>query len=269
VNPWSTNPTWQNFSSLYREIVAAREAPNEIGKFHHLTSSLYFGIATLEGFLNQRMRGHLASNTTEKKILDKLRSTRFLTKLEQWPAEILQTSASVAESTMDLIRLFNEIRGDLTHPKTSGHDIYRRLETVDPDRVLIAIAEYCVRFLETRNEVFPYWFFGWNYLNPRPNTHEIFVMGNQQFSHSLVSLGFRVPAWEAGLADAWREQHMSSFSGYLKIKDALDRLGHCEPKIPRFPYKPILCSRWWTEQHHRSCGHVTQEALKHADDASV
>lgn len=266
MNPWSTNPTWQNFSSLYREIAASREAPNEIGKFHHLTSSLYFGIASLEAFLNQQMRACLASKTTEEKIFDRLRKTRFLTKLEDWPSEILQTDPSVAEPTMDLLRLFNEIRGDLTHPKTSGHDVYQRLETVDPDTVVVAVAEYCIRFLETRKEEFPYWLFGWNYLNPRPNTHEIFVIGNQQFSHSLVYLGFRLPAFAAGPSEAWREQQMSSFSGYLALKSALDGLGHCEPKDPQFPYKPILCSRWWTEQHQRSCGHVTREAIKRAVD---
>jgi hypothetical protein len=249
---------------MYREVIAAREAPNEIGKFHHLTSSLYFGIAALEAFLNQQMRSHLASSSTEKRILEKLRGTRFTTKLERWPEEILNSKPSVAAPTLDRIRLFNEIRGDLTHPKTGGHDIYRRLEKVDPDEVLIAVSEYCVCFLETGKEVFPYWFFGWNYLNPRPNTDEIILANNQQFSHSLVSMGFRVPAWQADVADAWRKQHMGTFSGYLQIKDALHKLGHCEPKVDRFPYKPILCSRWWTEEHHRSCGNVTEAALDHA-----
>jgi hypothetical protein len=50
MSPWSTNPYWQSIPSLYREVVAAKEAPNEIRKFHHLISSLYFGIVTLEAF---------------------------------------------------------------------------------------------------------------------------------------------------------------------------------------------------------------------------
>jgi hypothetical protein len=269
VNPWSTDPCWQNFSSLCREAVAAREAPNEIGKFHHLTSSLYFGIASLEAFLNQSMRAHLAARSTEESIFERLRKTRFLTKFGQWPKEILQATPSVAASTMDLLRLFNEVRGDLTHPKTRGDDIYRKLETVDPDSVVTGVAEYIVRFLEVRKEVFPYWLLGWNYLNPRPNTHEIWVINNQQFSHSLLSLGFRLPAWEAGPAAAWREQNMSSFSGYLAIKRGLDGLNRCEPKDPRFPHKPILCQRWWTVDHHRTCGHVTQEAIRRAVDGGA
>lgn len=269
MNPWSTDPTWQNFSSLYREVVAAREAPNEIGKFHHLTSSLYFGIASLEAFLNQEMRAHLVPSASEELIFAKLRKPRFVTKLEQWPKEILSASPSFAQSTMDLLRLFNEIRGDLTHPKTRGDDIYRRLETVDPDLVLRAVAEYIVRFLEVRRVMFPYWVFGWNYLNPRPDSHEIWVINSQQFSHSLRNLGFDLPAWEAGPAEAWRKQNMSSFAGYLAIKRCLDGLDQCEAKDPRFPYKPILCRRWWTEAHHRSCGHVTQEAIRVAVDGDA
>jgi DNA-binding LacI/PurR family transcriptional regulator len=35
----------------------------------------------------------------------------------------------------------------------------------------------------------------------------------------------------------------------------------CEPKSI-FPFKPILCQRWWTSEHHRRCGHVTEQALE-------
>jgi hypothetical protein len=264
MNPWSTDPCWQNFSSLYREVVAAQEAPNEIGKFHHLTSSLYFGIASLEAFINQKMRMHLAKSADEEQIFKVLREGRIMDKLRKWPKEILSETPAVSAEAMAMLRLFNEIRGDLTHPKKDGHDIYRRLETVDPDSVLIAVAEYIVRFYEVDGEVFPYWLFGWNYLNPRPDTHEIIVINNQQFLHSLLTMGFRVPAWEAGAADQWKEKNMSSFAGYLEIKQAIESIGHCEPKNDRFPYQPKLCRRWWTEEHHRSCGHVTKEAIQKA-----
>lgn len=267
MNPCSTNPTWQNYSSLCREVAAAKEAPNEIGKFHHLTASLYFGIATIEAFLNQQMRAHLAlTTTTEQVIFDTLRRPGFSDKLKGWPRQILQADLSIAESTMDLIRLFYKIRGNLTHPKTSGHDIYGELETIDPNTAARVVAEYCVLFLETQGEMFPYWFLGWNYLNPRPNTHEIIMINNQQFSHSLQSMGFHLPTFEARLAEEWRRKNMTSSSGYLTIKDAIDRLDHCEPKNTRFPYKPILCRRWWDQEHHRSCGYISPEAIRRVVD---
>ncbi len=114
--------------------------------------------------------------------------------------------------------------------------------------------------------MFPYWFLGWNYFNPRSDSHEIWLVTNQQFSHSMLNMGFRLPAFEAGPAEAWRDQNMGSFSGYLTLKHALDRLNHCEPKDSRFPFKPTLCRQWWTEEHQRSCGYVSPEAIKQVQD---
>ena len=71
MNPWVTNPVWQNFSSSFCEATTACEARTEIEKLHHLTASLYFGIAALEAFLNQKMRAHLTPVLlkTEKRSL--------------------------------------------------------------------------------------------------------------------------------------------------------------------------------------------------------
>jgi len=264
MNPWSIDPCWQNFSSLYREVVAAQEAPNEIGKFHHLTSSLYFGIASLEAFLNQRIRRYLENEKEEEEVFKVLRNVRIMDKLKKWPKKILSTKPEVTDEAMEMLKLFNEIRGDLTHPKTSGHDIYGRLDTIDPDSVIISVAEYIVRYYETAQEIFPYWLFGWNYLNPRPDTHEIIIINNQQFLHSLAAMRFHVPAWDADAADQWQKANMSSFAGYLKLRGAITSFEGCEPKIDRFPYQPKLCRRWWSEAHHRSCGHVSKEAIQKA-----
>ncbi|MCW9059412.1 MAG: hypothetical protein OQL11_11115 [Gammaproteobacteria bacterium] len=262
MNPWSTNPCWQNFSSLYREVVAAQEAPNEIGLYHHLTASLYFGMAALEAFLNQQMREHLKSNTQEAEIFATLRRGRITDKLRKWPAKILSDNLPISEQAMEFLVLFNEVRGDLTHPKTNGFDIYTRLEKIEPEAVLLSVAEYIVCFYQVRGENFPYWLFGWNYLNPSHDTHEIIIIHNQQFMFSLQGLGFNVPGHEAFAAEQWQKQNMSSFTGYQKLKRSMESLGHCELKNDRFPYQPKLCRRWWIKEHHKSCGYVSQEAIK-------
>jgi hypothetical protein len=91
-------------------------------------------------------------------------------------------------------------------------------------------------------------------------------MNNQQFLHSLLTMGIRVPAWEADKANQWEKENMSSFAGYLQIKHDIDSIGHCEPKNDRFPYQPKLCRRWWTDEHHRSCGHINDSAVWEAID---
>ena len=47
--------------------------------------------------------------------------------------------------TMHLIKNFNEIRGELTHPKKYAHETYSNLELIDPTQVTKTVAEYIAR----------------------------------------------------------------------------------------------------------------------------
>lgn len=259
MSPWMINPAWQNFSSLIREATTAREANTGMEKSHHLTASLYFGIAALESFLNREMRAHLEATKSEEEIFAVLKNEKIMLKIKKWPAELLGKPLTLKDGTLDLITFFNAIRGNLTHPKTHGHDIYEKLESVDPISVIDAVAEYIVRFHEAEETRFPYWLFGWNYLNPRSDSYEI-IINDQQFSFSLQALGFQLsPA-----SEAWRDQYLGTFEGYLDLRQALGSLDRCEPKFDQFPFKPILCRRWWTSEHHWNCGHITNKALAYA-----
>ena len=263
MNPWIPYPPWQNFSSMFREAITAQEARTGMEKAHHLTASLYFGLAALQAFLNQQTRAHMEAKT-EEEIVDVLRKGEIISTLKKWPTELLGKPLNIQSETIKLITLFNDIRGDLTHPKTHGHDIYAKLTTVDPMSVILSVAEYIVRFHETEGTRFPYWLFGWNYLNPRPNSYEIFIINDQQFCFSLQALGFQVVAASPAKADKWLDQNLGTFDGYMTVSQALGSLDRCEPKLGPFPFKPILCRRWWTSEHHRSCGRITDEALNFA-----
>ena len=132
MSPWFINPVWQNFSSLFREATTAQEAKTGMERSHHLTASLYFGIAALEAFLNQKMRAHLEETKTEQEIFEILKMPRpgILGKLKKWPADILGKPLNLNAVTLSLIADFNSVRGNLTHPKTHGHEIYARLEKI-------------------------------------------------------------------------------------------------------------------------------------------
>ena len=258
MNPWAVNPAWQNFSSLYREAATAREAKTGMERSHHLTAALYFGIAALEAFLNGKMRDHMKATHSEEDIFNTLRKGQILAKLKKWPGDLLSKPLDLEPTTWELLTEINDIRGDLTHPKTSGHDIYLTLEAIDPDAVVAAVSEYVVKYHEAAGT---YWIFGWNYLNPRPNSYEIFIINDQQFCFSLRAIGFQVPAADHWEAETWRDRYLKTYDGYKAIRDALAKLDRCEPKFDRFPFKPVLCRRWWTSEHHKSCGHVTAESL--------
>lgn len=259
MNPWAVSPAWQNFSSLYREAITATEARTGMERSHHLTASLYFGIAALQAFLNQKMRAHLDGKMSEIEILNVLRKETIIKHLKQWPVQLLGKELLLSPGTMDLITFFKDVRDDLTHLKTHGHDIYAALEKVDPSSVIDSVAEYIVRYSEAEGVHAPYWVFGWNYLNPRPDEYDILLVNEQQFSSSLQALGLQT----VGL-DAWRSPRLGNFDGYVGIKNGLAAIGHCQPKAGLFPFMPILCSRWWTPEHQRSCGSVTEQAVQKA-----
>lgn len=252
---WTVNPPWQNFSSMYRESVSASEAKSEVERRHHLTAALYFGVAALEAFLNQKMRAFLSLSLPETEVMKELRNTRLLNKVDEWPERVTGKPLPLNHVTYARIKDFNNVRADLTHAKTRGHDEYTRLETIDPQDVVDTIAEYFVRFHQTQGSRFPYWIFGWNYLNPGSTAHEIIVLNDQQFCFSLRTFGVYIPSgygWE----EQWKDQNLSTYEGYISIRNLLRCRTDCEPKYVRFPLQPKLCRRWWTPEHHASCGAI-------------
>lgn len=264
MNPWFIDATWQNFSSSFREATTASEAKTGMERSHHLTASLYFGIAALESFLNAKMRAHLHAAKSPQEILDTLRKGRLMSKLEKWPEQLLGHALSLKAGSFELLRSFNDIRGDLTHPKTSGHDTYKDLEEIEPQTILDVVAEYIVRYCEAEGCRYPYWIFGWNYLNPRMDAYDIILINDQQFAWSLQAFGMRVPP-SYGESELWKNKTFGTYAGYLSVQSTLLN-SLCEPKSDRFPFKPVLCKRWWSQEHHRSCGHVTAEAISRAQN---
>lgn len=255
------NPAWQNFSSLYREAVAAEEAKTGMERSHHLTSALYFGISALEAFLNSKMRSRLQGTKSDEEIFDILRRERLGDKIKKWPKEILGISLALEQATFERILLFKNVRDSLTHIKTPGHDLYEDLEDIEPSAVVATIAEYLVRFHQQEGTQFHYWVFGYNYLNPRPDSYEIILINNQQFVWSLQAIGFEIPGRVTDVnAEAWQRHYLGTFDGYIVVRESLNSAPRCEPKSI-FPYQPKLCRRWWTAEHQRTCGHVTNESI--------
>jgi hypothetical protein len=54
MGPVPANPLWQNFFSILREAITAQEVGTGMEKSHHLTASLYFGIASSRSFEARR-----------------------------------------------------------------------------------------------------------------------------------------------------------------------------------------------------------------------
>jgi hypothetical protein len=170
---------------MYRESVAATASRTGMERAHHLTAALYFGVSALEAFINERMREHLNSTKSPDEIFDFLRRGVIKDKLKKWPELILGKSLAIDAKSVKLISDLVEVRHDLTHPKTQGREVYAELHTIDPAVIVHTVAEYIVRYHEAAGTSYPYWVFGWNYLNPRPDSYEIILINSQQFLHSM------------------------------------------------------------------------------------
>lgn len=264
LKPWLIDPVWQNYSSMYREAVTAREVRSGFEQSHHLTASLYFAISTLEAYLNRKWRSHFKATKSEGEIVHELRFSKFMEKVRKWPAQITGQALSLRPETLDTISLFNDLRSDLTHPKYDGPANWHALDDVEAKAVIDVVAEFIAQFQASQSQQFEYWLFGWNYLNPRPNSHEIMAINNQQFVFSMHALGEQVEPYDSAASESWRKKFLSDYRGYCEIMKKLSALTSCEPKDDRFPYQPKLCSRWWDRNHHSACGFVTREAIDYA-----
>jgi hypothetical protein len=252
---WNVNPTWEHFSSMCQECHEAMAASNEFLKYHHIRTSLYFGIGAIEAFLNERMRNKLRlEGLDEDKIVKKLRHSYFNDKLEKWPSELSDKKVEVPIEVIDLIRSYGSLRGEITHPKQRDHTIYKYLDEFDVSNMPSIVAEYIVRIHEGCGETFPYWLLRWNYIGMGTDYSWPSLINNQQFLYSLSAFGLRTPIPLADPMKEWEIVNMSTVKGYQALYAWLARLQRCEPKDPRYPHKPRLCRKWWDREHQGGCG---------------
>ena len=87
---------------MVREGVSASASRTTMERSHHLTACLYFGIAALEGFINNHMREHLAQSMSGEEITEFLSTGRIMDKLKKWPKKIIGKRLDISADTMRL-----------------------------------------------------------------------------------------------------------------------------------------------------------------------
>lgn len=263
---WVLEPSWQNFSSMYREAVCARDASSGMEISHHRMAALYFGIATIECFLNREMTRHQLHLGKEHGEIRKLLlgNRDFMKKVKAWPKEITGRDLSLRPNTLESIKAINGLRGNLTHLKNYWPDTFDELGRTDPMAVVELVAEYIIAFHHAKGELFPYWVWGWNYLCPNREGYQISLLPYTQFFHSLSSLGYKPQLHPFRLSTDHGQEFLSSFDGYQKVAKFLRSCDQCEPKWDVAPHQPKLCRRWWEPAHQKSCGAATPEAIARA-----
>lgn len=111
---WVLEPTWQNFSSMYREAICAKEASSGMEISHHRMAALYFGISTIECFLNQEMTKYQRSQQMRHEDIHKLlmKPLRFNKKISDWPRIIYGQELTLRPGSIESLHSFNEPQGE-------------------------------------------------------------------------------------------------------------------------------------------------------------
>lgn len=165
---------------------------------------------------------------------------------------------------MERLLSVNALRGDLTHQKNFWPEAYQELSETDPMDVVDLVAEFIAEYHHAADKLFPYWLWGWNYLNPMRDAHDIAQLNNGQLLHSLTALGYKFDLSLARHFEAKRKAVFTDCKGYADVAAFLRTCDGCEPKSAVFPYQPKLCRRWWDPAHQRTCGNVSEEAIRRA-----
>lgn len=230
---------------MFQESALAKEASNDIQRYHHLTGCLLSGGCAIESFLNSNRRTQLERNGIgDERITKELRYTSLRTKMETWPSEF--SGVSFEANDLAVITEFLELRNEVTHRKRRDHSLYQELDETMPDRFVVAVQEAFVTTYAGLNQSFPYWLLGWNFVGVNGDEAHPCLLNSQQFKHALLHMGFRVPAWEYDAANAWEESNMKGVGAFRELKTAYyDKAPVIEPRNPMFPMAPRLCKRWW------------------------
>lgn len=240
VGGWNQNPTWEHFCSLVQATTEGLAAPNRTVRIQHTKAALYAAIGSIESFLNMTMDGHLkAQGLDDDAIRERVRKGMFAHKVKKWPTELAGEKIETPDPILAAIFDWQKLRDEVTHPKVD-HTLHNQLAAVHLETMRTTVAEFIVRLLAARHEIYPYWLLAWNFIKG-PEANEPLLITNQQFLSVLSSLGFD-------------ERFMTSIEGYRAIDAALQQVAHCEPRDPRFRHAPRLCRKWWDHAHTSTCG---------------
>lgn len=238
---WNVGTTWHLYSSFVQECTQCAESKTDYDIYHHKMSSLYFGFAALESFLNKEMSEMLrARGRDETAIINELRKTREADKWSKWP--ILIVDEDILKESVDRLCFMKEIRNEVTHPKRRDHLLYDYIYGYKPEELLEIVSKAMVVIRERQGNSFDYWMIGWNYVGFNFKKGEMSLENNlNSFYYTCGRLGFHPLPTQ----DEFEKKIMGSYSSFLKLKKAFSELSILiEPKVWGF-VSPRLTRRWW------------------------
>lgn len=248
---WNVNPTWHHCTSMYQESHFAENADDQQERYHHFRACLYFGIGTVESFLNEEIRDFMKDQGhDEEAINEEIKNKNIGNKLKEYLPRITEKAIDIPNDMREVFDAFRDMRNEVTHPSHEDHSIYQELDEANSKVLVQTVTEFLALVYEAKQERFPFWILGWNYVGSDGDPTKL-TMGNYMncFMPSLYSLGFDVPSGEAGKVENFVDNNFTTLDKFRDWRSKLQNLDkNIEPFDERFPQKPRLTNEWWNDE---------------------
>ena len=241
---WNVDPVWAHFSTMIQENHCFTESETEFERHRASKACIYFGVAAVEAFHNDKLR-HLLQGMGhhEDDISEIVASPRK--RKEKW--KLLESSSFgsiFSDKEYEKFREYKEIRNEITHPSRPDQLIFDYLEIVDTKKLTEIVKYILVKTCELQGDAFKYWMLGWNYIGFNKNEMEPTFAGNlQSFYWSLINM--KLPGFVNFPQELFLKKCMTGHAAFMKLQAALDEYPfEIEPKHLVFS-APRLTRCWW------------------------
>lgn len=241
---WNVDPAWTNFSAMIQDLSFFNKSRTEFERRRALETCLYFGVASVEAFINQELRSVMHKDGyDEDSIASMLSQSRKKTEKQN----LLKASPFSSIFDDEKYRIFGDykkIRNEVTHSSRPDQLIYDYIERVKMAEFSDIVKYILVKVCELQGKEFKYWMLGWNYIGFNHSEVELSLGSNlQSFYWSLKQM--HLEGFNTVLQEDFLNQCMTGYSAFVAMQKKMDEYPFdIEPKNPIFS-RHRLTRYWW------------------------
>lgn len=241
---WNVDPAWTNFSTMIQEHSFFNKSRTEFERHRASKTCLYFGVASVEAFINKDLRSVMRKNGYDEDSISSILSQNRKKTEKQNLLKASPFGVIFDDEKYKIFVDYKKIRNEITHPSRPDQLIYDYIEIVNVEEFVDIVKYILVKICELQGKEFKYWMLGWNYIGFNHSEIELSLEDNlQSFYWSLQRMcleGFNTVPQEDFL-----KKYMTGYIAFIKMQKKMDECPFdIEPKNPIFS-PPRLTRCWW------------------------
>ena len=241
---WNVDPAWTHFSTMIQENHFFTESKTEFERHRASRACIYFGVAAVEAFHNQKLRLLMQGMGHDENAIIEIIASPRKKNVKRTMLESSPFGSIFSDKEYEKFREYKKIRNEITHPSRPDQLIFDYLEIVDTKELTAIVKYILVKTCELQDEEFKYWMLGWNYVGFNNCEIELSLNDNlQSFYWSLKYMN--LVGFTNFQQELFLKKCMIGHEAFAKLQAALDEYPfEIEPKHPVFS-APRLTRCWW------------------------